>query len=143
MYMKLTTAFGSIAAASLLAACHDDLPSTSNRFEVADTDHNGMLTSTEAGIYVASNLFEGIDKNNDHKLTRAEWVVGGDPMTADNFREADQDNDGVVNEAELQMAAIRSSQMREFITGADLNHDGGVTKAEAVKYYARREGPVR
>lgn len=137
--MKLTTAF-LVLGAVWFSGCRGDV-ATSNRFEVADTNNDRVLTQAELGAYVASNLFEGLDKNRDKQLSAAEWNAGGDMMTVKNFHKADANSDRVITETELASAAIRSSHMREFIQGADRNHDGGVTKGEAMAFYASKEGP--
>ena len=139
--MKLAVAF-SLCATLLFSACQTNQPRTSNRFEKADVDHNKLLTRQEVGSYVASNLFEGMDKNEDGKVTSAEWNAGGNDMTVQNFRKADANHDGAVSENELTAAAIHSQKMDQFIKGADANQDGSVSKPEAMGYYARREGPV-
>jgi hypothetical protein len=115
---------------------------TSGRFEKADLDHNGLITQAEAGVYVAGNLFDGLDANHDRRVTSGEWNAGGNSMTAHNFHKADQNKDGVVTEEELKLAAIRSKQMSEFMSAADKNRDGGITKQEALAYYASKEGPM-
>jgi hypothetical protein len=139
--MKLTVAF-SLCASLWFSACQTTQPRTSNRFEKADLDHNKLLSRQEVGSYVASNLFEGLDKNEDGKLTSAEWNAGGNDMTVQSFRKADVNHDRVVSENELTAAAIHSRRMDQFIEGADSNRDGSVSKPEALVYYARREGPV-
>lgn len=139
--MKLTTAFF-VCASLWFGACQTNQPRTSNRFEKADVDHNKLLSRQEVGSYVASNLFEGLDKNEDGKLSSAEWNAGGNEMTVQSFRKADANHDGVVTENELIAAAIHSRRMDQFINGADSNRDGSVSKPEAMVYYARREGPV-
>jgi len=138
--MKLTTAFLPLGAICL-TGCRSDM--TSGRFEKADLDHNGLISRDEAGVYIGSNLFDGMDKDHDGKIASHEWNAGGNTMTAHKFKKADQNHDGVVSEDELKAAVIRSQQMSEFINGADKNHDGGVSKAEALSYYASKEGPVR
>ena len=115
---------------------------TSGRFEKADLDHNGQITQAEAGVYIAGNLFDGMDVNHDGRIASAEWNAGGNSMTAQNFHKADQNKDGVVTEDELKVAAIRSKQMRDFMAGADKNRDGGISKQEALDYYASKEGPM-
>jgi hypothetical protein len=37
---------------------------------------------------------------------------------------------------------MHSKQLSEFMTGADANRDGGISKSEALSYYASKEGPV-
>ena len=137
--MKLTSIFV-VLAACWLGGCRSGM--TTNRFEQADLNHNGLISKPEAGVYIASNLFDGMDKNHDAKIEPAEWNAGGTTTTARNFQKADQNHDGVVTEDELKVAAIRSQKLTDFMTGADTDRDGGVSKPEALSYYASKEGPV-
>ena len=139
--MKLTLASVVFAASCCLTGCRND-GATTNRFEKADLNHDGLITQPEAGVYIGSHLFDGMDKNKDGKIERAEWNAGGNMMTARRFQKADQNHDGFVTEEELKVAAMRSQQLSEFMAGADANHDGGISKSEALSYYASKEGPV-
>jgi len=139
--MKLAIAF-SLCASLWFSACQTNQPRTSNRFEKADVDNNKLLSRQEVGGYVASNLCEGLDTNKDGKISSAEWNAGGSEMTAQSFRKADANQDGVVTENELTSAAVHSQKLDQFMKGADSNQDGSVSKPEAIGYYARREGPV-
>ena len=138
--MKLIPAFV-VLSAVWLGGCRSDI--APGRFEKADLDDNGLITRAEAGTYIASDLFEGLDKNRDGRIASREWNAGGNSMTVQKFKKADQNHDGMVSEDELKLAAIRSQQLSEFIAGADANRDGGVSKPEALSYYASKEGPVR
>ena len=131
-----------VFASLWFSACQTTQPRTSNRFEKADVDHNKLLSRQEVGSYVASNLFEALDKNEDGKISSAEWNAGGSDMTVQSFRKADVNHDRVVTENELTAAAIHSQRMDQFMTGSDTNRDGSISKPEALVYYARREGPV-
>jgi hypothetical protein len=124
-----------------LGGCRSDI--TPGRFEKADLDDNGLITRAEAGVFVASSLFDGLDKDHDRKIVSAEWNAGGNSMTVQSFRKADQNHDNAISEEELKLAAIQSKQMGEFMSEADKDRDGGVTKQEALAYYASKEGPVQ
>src|SRR5690349_13404677 len=137
--MKLTPILV-VLAACWLGGCRSGV--TTNRFETADLNNDGLISKPEAGVYVASSLFEGMDKNHDGTIDSAEWNAGGNTMTVKNFHKADQNHDGVVTEDELKVAAIRSQKLSDFMNGADRNHDGGVSKSEALSYYASKEGPL-
>jgi hypothetical protein len=138
--MKLTSALLALGAVGL-GGCRSDM--TSGRFEKADRDNNGLVTQAEAGLYVADDLFEGLDNDKNKRISSAEWNAGGNHLTVQSFRKADQNGDGTLTEDELKQAAMRSKQMNEFISKADLNHDGGVSKQEALAFYASKEGPMR
>ena len=139
--MKLTSAFVVLGACCWLSGCRND-GATSNRFEKADLNHDGLITQPEAGVYIGSHLFDGLDKNHDAKISRAEWNAGGDLTRARRFQKCDQNQDGFVTEEELKVAAVHSHQLSEFMTGADRNRDGALSKPEALTYYASKEGPV-
>jgi hypothetical protein len=130
-----------VLAACALGGCRSGV-TTTNRFEKADLNRDGLITQPEAGVYIASHLFDGMDKNHDARINSAEWNAGGDMMTARNFQKADTNHDGVVTEDELKVAAIHSKKLSDFMAGADANHDGGISKPEALNYYASKEGPV-
>ena len=132
-----------VTVAAFLGACRSDSVHMTNRFEQADANSDRLLSVVEAGNYVASNLFDSLDKDKDGRLSSKEWNAGGSMMTAQNFRKADVNSDSLVTEAELRTAAIRSKQMGDFMAGADANRDGGISKEEAMAYYASKEGPVR
>ena len=138
--MKLIPAFVVLGAA-WLGGCRSDI--TPGRFEKADLDDNGLISRAEAGTYIASDLFEGLDKDRDGRIVSQEWNAGGNSMTVQTFKKADQNQDASVSEDELKLAAIRSQQLTDFMSGADANRDGGVSKPEALSYYASKEGPLR
>jgi Ca2+-binding EF-hand superfamily protein len=126
-----------------LAGCAADLSLQTSRFEKADRNRDGLLDRAEVGSYVAGNVFDSLDKQRDGKLVSAEWNAGGSPMTAANFRKADQNADRIVTEAELSQAATQSSYIRDFFREADQNKDDAIAKREALAYYASKEGPPR
>ena len=132
-----------IAGALTLAACQTtQQPPLSNRFEKADTDNNRVLSRAEVGTYIAGKLFDGMDDNHDGRVSNAEWNAGGNAATVRHFRKVDKNRDGAVVESELTVAAIRSEKLTEFMTEADRNRDGSLSKPEALAFYASKEGPT-
>lgn len=134
-----------IATAGLtLTSCQTPQgPQESDRFDAADTNHDGKLSPAEASDYFVSTVFAARDANHDGKLTWEEWNVPGSGRTKQRFDSADADKDGSVSREEAIARGRKMHLFRQEFNDADTNHDGYVSKAEAEAYHASKEGPVR
>ena len=113
-----------------------------DRFAIADTNHDGKLSGSEASDYFVHTLFTSRDLNHDGKLTWSEWHVEGTSESKARFESADTDKDGSLTLAEaLAYGRKRGVYKREFLQ-ADANHDGYVTREEAQAYAASVQGPA-
>lgn len=146
--MKLPTQFHRLlftgALLSLLAACAPTTQITEpNRFDQADTNHDGCLSRDEISDMLVTELFNARNTSQDGKLTRAQWVVPGDDAANKVFSGADANHDGVVTLAEAKAYGRKTGVGNRLATRADKNGDGCVDHAEVQAYYASKEGPVR
>ena len=123
-----------------LAGCQTTAP---NRFDQADTNHNGNLSRDEINTYLVTGVFESRDANHDGKMTRAEWLVGEDPGQEKIFRDRDANHDGTVTLEEAVACGRRKGTANELVRKADKNKDGSVSREEITAYYGSKEGPAR
>jgi Ca2+-binding EF-hand superfamily protein len=95
------------------------------RFRALDTNDDGRLTAEESKL--PPRFFERLDADKDHALTLAEFQAVPD-FGADRrgfeFEQSDENHDGKVTRAE----ALHSAQLR--FERVDTNHDGVITRAE-------------
>ena len=85
--------------------------------------------------------FDALDKNNDNRLSRAEYA-GTAPnkpkarKAADpGFKQLDRNNDGYLNRAE----ASRNTYLIERFNAADRNDDGRLNRAEYLAVMAKKD----
>ncbi|MGB8342456.1 MAG: hypothetical protein WCE51_12765 [Chthoniobacterales bacterium] len=138
-----------LAACALLSLCAGcQTTSTTqtaqpDRFDLADINHNGCLSRDEISDMLVTQIFNARDTNKDGKLTKAEWMVPGDPKGNKMFAGADTNHDGVVTLAEAKAYGRKIGVGNTFFKEADKNHDGCVDRAEVQAYYASKEAPPR
>jgi Ca2+-binding EF-hand superfamily protein len=135
-----------LAACALLgifAACQTTHTSRPNRFDRADTNHDGRLDRNEISDMLVTEIFNGCDANKDGKLTKEEWLVPGAESGIKSFAGADTNHDGVVTLKEAKAYGRKIGVGGKFLKEADKNRDGHVDRAEAEAYYASKEGPRR
>ena len=131
------------AILGLLAACQSTPTTSSNRFDGADTDHNGCLSRAEISDMIVTDLFNSRNTKKDGRLTREQWVVPGDDAANKVFSGADANHDGVVTLEEAKAYGTKMGVGKKLAKEADKNGDGCVDRAEVQAYYASKEGPVR
>ena len=114
--MKLSRSLLIGAAFLLAAGCTDD----KSKSGAADKNNDGKINSAEYRTQGAAKPtrtaankprpqnagFNGLDKNSDGYLTRAE--ARGNPHLASNFKAADRNNDGKLNLAEYRAVMTKS-----------------------------------
>lgn len=121
----LLLALGSVPAG--LCAAQVLPPTAAARFEILDTNRDGVVDKSE---YEGDSLFALIDSNRNNRISAEELqsVLGpqedGAPSAADRIRVADSNDDGELTDEELRRAAeMRFSRL-------DSNSDGELDLAE-------------
>src|ERR1700693_101192 len=105
-----------------------------------DTDHDGTLSVDEVKK-AALARFEELDRNHKGRLSRNQ-LAG--VLTFQQFRKADKDKDGTLDQDEFL------SVIEELFQAADKDHDGTLDKKELgnptgrtlLKLFAIRQGPI-
>jgi len=67
--------------------------------------------------------------------------TGGDPSRAADFKKRDANHDGIVTKQEAIAYGRAHGVANEIMKEADTNHDGYLERSEVKAYYASREGP--
>jgi Ca2+-binding EF-hand superfamily protein len=101
----------------------------SAHFRQLDADKDGRLTAEESKI--PARFFDRLDTNHDHALSLEEFLAQpdfGQHRRAGVFDHADQNHDGKVTRAEAVQAA------KERFDRLDANHDGVVTRDELAQH---------
>jgi Ca2+-binding EF-hand superfamily protein len=68
-------------------------------------------------------------------------AVKGDPSRLADFKKRDANHDGVVTKEEAIAYGREHGIANKIMREADKNHDGSLDRAEVQAYYASREGP--
>ena len=105
-----------------------------------DTDHDGTLSLDEIKT-AATARFEALDRRRTGRLSRSQ-LAG--VLTAQQFRKADKDKDGTLDQDEFL------SVVEELFQAADKDHDGTLDKKELgssagkalLRVFAPRQGPI-
>ena len=111
-------------------------------FELADADHDGKLSRSEASDFLTDQIFNAIDLDHNGQITKEEWSKGGARPVSD-FRKRDANHDGSVTREEALKYGRAHGMTRKAFAEADKNHDGSLDRNEVEAYYARRDGPPR
>lgn len=69
--------------------------------------------------------------------------VGGEPSRAAGFKERDRNHDGIVTKTEALKYGRAHGIANKIMAEADKNGDGMLDRNEVQAYYASREGPPR
>jgi Ca2+-binding EF-hand superfamily protein len=146
--MKLPTSlhFCACAILSLFAACQTTQTTQTtqpDRFDQADTNHDGCLSRDEVSDMIVTEVFTARDANKDGRLTKAEWDVPGDEARNKIFAGADTNHDGVVTLDEAKAYGRKIGVGKNLFEESNKNHDGCVDREEVRAYYASKEGPAR
>ena len=67
--------------------------------------------------------------------------TGGDPSRVAGFKKRDANHDGVVTKEEAITYGRAHGIVNKIMKEADTNHDGYLERNEVKAYYASREGP--
>jgi len=105
-----------------------------------DTDHDGTLSLDEIKT-AASARFDALDRRRTGRLSRSH-LAG--VLTVQQFRKADKDKDGTLDQEEFL------SVVEELFQAADKDHDGTLDKKELgspagkalLRVFAPRQGPI-
>lgn len=135
----------SIAALSalVLASCQTTPPAAPDRFVIADTNKDGLLSGTEVSNYFVANIFTERDTNQDGFITKAEWNPSMPAAEAKLFVACDTNQDGQVSLVEAEAHALKAGTYTGVVKEADTNKDKAISREEATAYYASKEGPAR
>ncbi len=83
---------------------------TQEMFDTYDTDHNGYIDRTEAGLPPADidigQLFEAADANGDGRMTFAEAYASNPLITQAQFDTYDTDHNGYIDRAEAGLSPV-------------------------------------
>jgi Ca2+-binding EF-hand superfamily protein len=123
--MNLARSLLICAAFALAAGCTDDKPKSGR-----GADNDGKISSAEYRAQSAAKPtrtaankprplnagFNGLDKNSDGYLTRAE--ARGNPHLASNFKAADRNKDGRLNRAEYRAVVTKNDVKAAKTRGA-------------------------
>ena len=112
------------------------------RFNEVDADHSGKLSRNEASDYLVNQVFDGLDTNNDGRVSQEEWI-SGDPSSLPDFKKRDAVHDGVLTKEEAIAYGRKHGVANKVLKEADKDGDGQLSLAEVKAYYGDREGPVR
>lgn len=134
----------SLAAFSsfVLASCQST-PSAPDRFALADTNKDAVLSGTEINHFFVSNIFTERDPNQDGFITQVEWnpeMIAGEAKL---YGARDASKDGKISLAEAEAYALKAGTYTSVVKEADTTKDGAISREEANAYYASKEGPVR
>ncbi|HEU4582170.1 MAG TPA: hypothetical protein VFS67_28135 [Polyangiaceae bacterium] len=105
----------------------------SAHFRELDANRDGRLTAEESKI--PARFFDRLDTNHDHALSLEEFLAQpdfGQHRREGVFEHADQNHDGKVTRAEAVQAAT------ERFDRIDGNHDGVVTRDELAQHMKQR-----
>jgi hypothetical protein len=141
--MQTSRLFLFAAGALALPSCQTTPPAEPDRFALADTNKDGLLSGTEVSNYFVANIFTERDTNNDGFITKAEWNPEMPAAEAKLFAARDANNDGKISLAEAEAYALKAGTYTGVVKEADTNKDGAISREEAKAYYASKEGPAR
>src|SRR4051794_37583108 len=102
-------------AALTLASCKTAAPTQPDRFDEADTNHDGKLSKDEVNTYFAVSVFTGRDTNHDKKMTREEWNPMKDKHEENIFIARDTNKDGVVTLEEAVIYAKKTGHYNKVV----------------------------
>jgi EF hand len=136
--MKLARSLLIGAALAMAAGCTGDKPKSGR---AADKNTDGKTSPAEYRAQSAAKPtrtaaskprpqnagFNGLDKNGDGYLTRAE--ARGSPHLASNFKAADRNNDGKLNRAEYR-AVVTKNDVKTAKTRAAVHRKPSAPAAE-------------
>lgn len=111
-------------------------------FELADANHDGKLSRTEASDFLTNQIFNAIDVDHNGEITKEEWSKDGARPMSD-FRKRDANHDGIVSREEALKYGRAHGMTKKAFAEADKNHDGALDRNEVESYYASREGSPR
>jgi Ca2+-binding EF-hand superfamily protein len=140
---RLRRNLGTGALLCLVAACQSTPNAPTDRFDLADLNHDQCLSQDEISDMIVTQVYTARNTNHDGKLTKSQWDVPGDEAGNKMFRGADTNHDGVVTLEEAKAYGRKIGVGKTFFKEADTNGDGCVDRAEARAYYASKEGPAR
>ena len=126
------------AAFALAAGCSDDKPeagraaANKNEGKTSSTEHRAASTAKPAGSAARKPRpqnagFNGLDKNSDGYLTRAE--VKAHPQLGKNFKAADRNHDGKLSRAEYR-AVVTKNDAKPAKTKVAVNRKPGPNTPE-------------
>lgn len=118
-------------------------PSGAGGFEMADANHDGQLSRYEASDFLVSEIFDSRDADHNGQLTLAEWSVPGVPNRTLDFKKSDKNHDGVVTKQEALAYGRAHGVAKKMLREADKNGDGKLSRKEVQAYYGSREDPRR
>lgn len=111
------------------------------RFRKADTNHDGRVSRSEFGYLMLDEAFAIYDKNKNGVVTLKEFVASGGSKEA--FAMIDKNGNGKITIEELKLSKVGVDTMQVRFYEADVNKDGYITFAEALRYRERVRAATR
>lgn len=142
LLLALIAVFGSCAYNKNLQPAQATPGTGEGGFELADANHDGKLSRSEASDFLTNQIFNAIDLDHNGEITKEEWSKGGARPMSD-FRKRDANHDGIVSRAEALNYGRVHGMTKKAFGEADKNHDGALDRNEVERYYASREGSPR
>jgi EF hand len=115
------------------------VPITHDDFALADINHDGKLSRTEADYYLVFVVFTTSDADTDGRLSAQEWARN-EPAQLAAFQRCDANGDGVVTVSEAVAYTRHDRVALALIHQADRNRDGKLSRAEIDAYFLRVAG---
>ena len=125
--LRTTVLFLALAGASAICAAQVNLETAADRFEVLDSNRDGVVSKLE---YNSDALFSAIDSDHNNRISAQELqaILGeqfaGMPSAQERILYADSNSDGEIDDEELRRGI--EARFREL----DANKDGNVDLPE-------------
>jgi len=107
-------------------------PTLEAQFKKADVNNDAKVSRGEFRVLMIEDSFALFDANRDGVVTIKEFVAGGGSPAV--FRKYDSTGKGKITVAELKASKIKLDAVSIAFYNADVDKDGYVTLAEALKY---------
>jgi EF hand len=115
------------------------VPITHDDFALADSNHDGKLSRSEADLYLVFVVFTSSDSDTDGRLSAQEWARD-EPAQLAAFQKCDANGDGMVTLSEAVAYTHHDQVALALIRQADRNRDGKLSRAEIDAYFLRVSG---
>ncbi len=112
----------------ILSAC------TKSGFDLADSNRDGQVNSTEFDNYMLEVIYSAVDADGNSKVTWEETKAADPDAMKENFNKADADGDGAVTPAEAKAYFDKTGGLGDLFEKIDTDNDEKISEAEAVAF---------